>query len=102
MTVSRSCCKGRACSLKPGRKAGGVEGTVLVMSLTGLATKLKGEEQGRNRGRKMLVLSKTVKIPLSQHGLGELSESMETFHVCLCFGYFSHGPHEAAEYLKCA
>ena len=49
MTVSRSCCKGRAGSLKPGRKAGGVEGAVLVTSLTGLATKLKGEERGRNR-----------------------------------------------------
>ena len=63
------------------------------------------QERGRtdrNRERKMLVLYKTVKFPLSHHGLGELPESMETFCVCLCCRFFSLGPHEATEYLKCA
>lgn len=59
-------------------------------------------DQTENREKKMLVLYKTVKIPLSQHGLGELPESMETFRVCLCCRYFSLGPHEATQYLECA
>ena len=52
MTVSRSCCEGRAHSLKPGRKAGGVEGTVLVASLTGLASKT--ERTGRKQRKEAL------------------------------------------------
>ena len=54
MTVSRSCCKGRARSLKPGRKAGGVEGTVLVTSLTGLASKTERRRTGRKQRKEAL------------------------------------------------